>query len=374
MISDLMYVGITHAGAPLSVRERLQPTRPQCLAMLERLSSLAAGRLILNTCERFEVYASQVRGGSSPWIALLADWFHVPKGLLRRFVTCRTGHGVAEHMLRVAGGLDSRVLGEPQVLGQLREAQRLALQAHSFDATLAALTRTAIRTGRRIRHETPINYGRRSIATLAVETLLAANPSGIISPVVVLGSGHLARDVVGALAGYDVRNVLVLSRNRVAAEAIARRWGFHSGSIAELPGVMATALGLVACTSSASYLVDPTMIGTRRKLPLHIVDLCVPRNVDPNVERLGNISLMHLDDMLRGSMTSVSGLIPAQTIIAHELRGFETWQRERAAAAHIRTLIDRAHVGRDALSPAERKALHAAIMAIKHTMRCEEAA
>lgn len=371
MTSRLWYIGLTHAGAPLAIRERVQPSRDQVRAMLDRLGNRAEGRLVLNTCERFEVYASGANPAMSGWIGLLADWFHLPRRLVARYAVCRAGHLVAEHLLRVAAGLDSRVLGEPQVLGQLREAHQFALDAGALDPTLAALARSAIRAGRRVRHETPINQGRRSIASLAVDELGFARGSGSPTRVIVLGTGHLARDVLSSLKARNEQDIVLAGRSAETGRGLAERFGVRFSPISDLGALLSESRALIACTSAMTYVVEPATIGTWRSSPLCVVDLCVPRNVDPDVARLPGVRLLHLDELLSRKMPAVTGLAPAIEIVREELNEFASWCRERKAAPLIAEVIRKAREGGEPLSPSARRVLHERIMRIKRG--CEQA-
>ena len=171
MTDRLQYIGITHESAPLAIRESLRPDQGQRRAILERLAEVATGRLVLSTCERFELYAMSARTDTATWVRLLANWFHLPAALVSRHVQTLQGSGAARHFLRVAAGLESRIVGEVQILGQTRDAFLLAQSAGSLDAHLNALGRAAIRAGKRVRSETTLNAEARSIATITLDHL-----------------------------------------------------------------------------------------------------------------------------------------------------------------------------------------------------------
>jgi len=166
MSDRLLYIGITHESAPLAIRESLRPDDRQRRAILKRLAEVAAGRLVLSTCERFELYAMTACTDTAIWVRLLANWFHLPAALVARHVQSLQGSGAARHFLRVAAGLESRIVGEAQILGQARDAFLLAQSAAALDPYLNALGRSAIRAGKRVRSETTLNAEARSIATI----------------------------------------------------------------------------------------------------------------------------------------------------------------------------------------------------------------
>src|ERR1044071_2447904 len=169
MDNALFYYGLTHQSAPLAVRERLRPDREKQMRMLAELAEVARGRLILSTCERFEIYASGAEWNPSALQTYLGCAFDLPVSILQHHVVVLNADNAAEHLLRVTAGLESRILGEAQILGQVRDSYLLAERCRSLDPTLSALGRAAIHAGKRVRSETTINSGARSIATVAMD-------------------------------------------------------------------------------------------------------------------------------------------------------------------------------------------------------------
>ena len=366
MTIQLWYIGWTHRSAPLGVRERMKPASEQCRAVLEQVGAMAEGRMIVNTCERFELYASGVRADTWAWVSCLANTFDVSPVVMGRHARTLANRSVAEHLLRVASGLDSRVLGEPQVLGQVREAYQMALDAHFLDARLAALGRSAIRAGRRVRHETPINRGRESIAHLAVAEVLrglAGPASGAL--IAVLGNGRLAADVVTALRGEGVKAPMVIARDKKAGQALAERAHARFTPWNEMRRVVLFADAVVACTSAKSYLIDAATLAGRRRDPMTLMDLGVPRNIDPQAAQRPGVRLVHLDDFLSSGAPSMCVLAPALDIIDQELAEFDQWCRERKAAPRIAALVRRAHAQGLPMTADQKRVLHERIVELK---------
>ena len=403
MSRQLFYIGITHRTTPLSVRESLRPDGEKQRTMLSRLAGMAEGRMVLSTCERFEVYATTPRTRAAEWIELLSQWFHLPIGVLERFARTQVGPLAAEHLLRVAAGLESRIVGEAQILGQVRDAFLQATQAHALDPVLSALGRAAIRTGKRVRHETLINSGARSIATIAVEHV--ARKLGPLNDrtVLVLGSGVLAGVVASELArrrtgqpgwprsfgpggdddlrtgsspGIDHRlphlqrrwathqacccthRIIVVGRNVDRAAAVAQEVHGVSLGMDQLAVVLGDSDALIACTSSSFHLVDSSTIGRERARPLCLVDLSVPRNIDPSVTQLGGVGLTHLDELVEGQSARVEGISAANRIVGEELGRYNAWREQRRVAPLIAQLI-REERG------ADKRALHSRIVRLK---------
>ncbi len=339
MSGQLFYIGITHRTTPLSVRESLRPDDEKQRTMLLRLANLADGRMVLSTCERFEVYATTLRTEAAEWIELLSQWFHLPLSLLSQFARTQVGPAAAEHLLRVTAGLESRIVGEAQILGQVRDAFLQATQARALDPDLSALGRAAIRTGKRVRHETLINSGARSIATLAAEHVTRKLGPLHDGTVLVLGSGKLAAVVAAELTRRATERVIVVGRNVDHAAAVAQTVRGVSLGIDQLAVALENSDALIACTSSPCHLVDSSTIGRDRAKPLCLVDLSVPRNIDPAVTLLGGVSLIHLDELVAGQSAREDGIAAAGRIVEEELARYNAWREERKVAPLIAKLV-----------------------------------
>ena len=365
MVGDLFYVGITHDTAPLAVRERAKPDADKQREMLARLHRLAQGRMALATCERFEIYAHATCCDASEWVSTLADWFHWPARLLARYVRVEGGAAVAEHLLRVAAGLKSRIVGEAPILGQVRSAFQQANECGALDAELSAVCRSAIRTGRRVRHETALGDGARSIATLAVDRISAQRGSVRDLQVVVIGSGRLSAEVVADLTLRRAGRLVVVGRNLERAARLASRFGAAAYPFEWLPRALREADAAVACTSAPSYVVDAATIGPARAKPLCLVDLSVPRNIDPTLTHTRNIELTHLDGLSCGRSAHCDALIAANRIVQEELRDLFDWLRARKAAPLIVEAIRQAEIERALGRGGDPRALHARILRLK---------
>ena len=358
MSAQLFYIGITHRTTPLSVRESLRPDDEKRRTMLSRLANMADGRMVLSTCERFEVYATTPRTEAAEWIGLLSQWFHLPIGVLARFARTRVGPAAAEHLLRVAAGLESRIVGEAQILGQVRDAFLQATQARALDPDLSALGRAAIRTGKRVRHETLINSGARSIATLAVEHVIRKFGTLHDRTILILGSGRLAAVVATELARCRTGRMIVVGRNVERAAAVAQDVHGVSLGMDQLAVALGNSDALIACTSSPSHLVDSYTIGRDRVRPLCLVDLSVPRNIDPAVTQLGGVGLTHLDELVEGQSAREDGIAAAGRIVEEELARYNAWREQRWVAPLIAQLV---REGRGA----DKQDLHARIVRLK---------
>ncbi len=360
---ELFYIGLTHQSAPLRVREQLRADRERQAAMLAEVGDFAAGQMLLATCERFEVYATTYHTDARRWTAMLERWFGFPPALLNGYVRTLRRRQAAEHLVRVAAGLESRILGERQILGQVRNAFQLAQDQSCLDAHLSALARSAIRAGKRVRQETAINAGSRSIVTVAMEWLSQRRLELADRAVVVVGNGRLAALVADQVAARKPRRLVIIGRNESRAADLATRHGGESFGIGALAAAVAGADAVITCTTSPSYLIDAALLGADRSTALLLIDLSVPRNVDPNVSGLSGVRLAHLDEMVtrEPSEGAAADVIPqAEGIVRDELDAFLQWQRERQAAPRIAELLRAA-----AATTICKRTLHEQIMRLK---------
>lgn len=369
MTAELLCLAVTHRTAPLALREHLRPDADKQAALLRRSESMASGRLLLSTCERFEVYASGSRVSTAAWVRALAGWFHLPAHVMRRHVERVAGDSAAFRMLRVAAGLESRVPGEPQILGQVREALRLAQRVPSLDATLHALSRSALRAGRRVRSETSINRNRRSIATLAVERV-AEGEAAIPLRVVLVGSGRMAEDVAAELGFLRRARVVIAARNTDRASDLARRFRFERAPFDALGTALLGADAAVVCTSSPTHVIGAAMVAGRSGRPLTLVDLSVPRNVDPDARLSPGVRLFHLEDLLPGAARVVDEA-PAASVVEGELSRFLQWRTERRAAPRIQFLVNQRRCEGRLETLEDRRHLHLEILRLKGCL-CEQ--
>lgn len=363
MTFPLVYVGATQARVPVGIRERLQADALRRQTLAASALSLAEGALILSTCERFEIYASRSNADAAAWISLVAREFDFSTAVLSTHLHCAKGAAVARHLFRVSAGLESRRLGERHILRQVREAYAAGLAARSLDAVLSVLGRSALHVGKLVRRETGIADAGGSIVNLALERLLprpvARNSSDFC--VVVLGTGMLAREAVARLARIGGVDVVVVSRSLDRARLLAQRCGVRAEPLHRLAPCLRAADGLLACTTAgAGFLVDRRAIGTRTRKPLQVVDLGIPRNVDPDAGAVPGVRLVHLEHLHGFARATPAAITTAEDLIERELCRVHAWYRGHRAAGDIQRASPA-----PAASRAERRAAHEHIARIK---------
>ena len=302
--SELVAVGLNHHTAPVEVRERLA-IGPEALSEhLHALTDRAHAResLILSTCNRVEVYAlvgSEDAGRGI--LTYLSGTAHHGGRPLRSLLYRHMGSDAVTHLFRVASSLDSQVVGEPQILGQLKQAFRAAQQEQTVGTVLQRLMRRAISVGKRVRTETGVGRKSVSVGTAGVE--VARQVFGKLEGrvVLVLGAGDMARLVLRSLLDHGVDELLVVNRTPAAAETLAADFGGTAVPYDQLARFLEQVDLVVASTASQRFLVTPELMGpvmrTRRYRPLFFLDLSVPRNIDPDVNDLEGAFLFNIDDL-----------------------------------------------------------------------------
>lgn len=341
----LTLIGLNHRTAPVEVRERLYWPLAEVPGVLQRLrGGSGASAVLLSTCNRTEFYLSQ---GSAEALDLISRQASARLGQpLDAYSYVARGREAAEHLFRVAAGMDSLVLGESQIQGQVREAWEAA-QAYS-DAILNRLFQSALRAGGRVRAETALGSGAASVPSAGVE--LAHKIFGELSgrKALVLGSGEMAELAMGLLASEGVRTVMVAHRDLARAAHVAEQFGARAVTFGEAWPLFAEVDIVLSSTAAPHAIVTPQHIAEpvsrRQGRPLCILDIAVPRDVDPAVGRLENVFLYDIDD-LQGVVAATIGvrrreLPAAERIVQEELAYFWEWYAGRGAVDIIRRLRD----------------------------------
>jgi glutamyl-tRNA reductase len=303
-------LGLNHRTAPVELRERLSCSLGDVHSdgqsaggPLEQITEL----VILSTCNRVELYASldsRVKDPRALLTELLASANRLPVDDLGDHTYFWSGFEAMAHLCRVASGLDSLVLGEPQILGQVTDAFHEAEAFGSVGRILSLVFKSGIRAGKRSRTETTIGSNPASMSSIALATARE-----VVGPlrerrILVVGLGEMGLLTLKALRIRGVTNIGVANRTRTRADAVAEEWGYQAYSLQELPQALGEADVVITATAADRMVIDPALAGmamSQRDHPLVIVDLAVPRDVDPNVGRLPNVHLFDADD-LRGSL------------------------------------------------------------------------
>ncbi len=345
MNHDLFYVGIAHNHAPLSVRERLHPFADAQDAILAQVMTLAPERMVLSTCERFEVYSFTNRLHVEAWIDRLAAWFSVPGDVLARYTRSLQGDAVARHLMRVSSGFESRLFGEAQIQGQVKAAYLRALETTSLGPILSCLGRAALHAGKRVRNETGIGSGVRSLGTIAVRFIEKTLADFSRANVLIVGTGQLAAEVAASCLFRNLRNVTIAGRDVARTRGLADRFEARAASLNDIQDLVAGADVVITCTSSPSFLVDVGIMSAVARRSRLMLDLSVPRNVEPAVGGMEGLRLVHLDELLIGEGGRRESISAAEAVVDEELGRFSRWRREREVVPAIAALFRREAVG-----------------------------
>ena len=357
---SIVVFGVNHRTGPLALLERVTIADDAIAKTVHGLMSRPNIRevVVLSTCNRTEVYA-------------VAEKFHGAYGDLRDFFCDLGGFSAEEliphvysqhddaaisHLFEVASGLDSAVLGESEILGQVRIAWERSQREGGALSTLNLLFRHAIETGKRARTETSIGRHTASVSHAAVD--MARESLGAIDgmTVLVVGAGDMGEGVTVALADSGVGQVLVTNRTIAKAQALADR---VSGSVTEfyrLAESLVEADVVVTCTGAGSTVIDADMVKNamlqRPDRPLFIVDIAVPRDVDSDVANIDGVTLLDLDNLrdwaARGQAQRATEALAVRDIIVQEIERFNMETTARQAAPLVAQLHERAEAVRAA--------------------------
>ncbi|HXF47373.1 MAG TPA: glutamyl-tRNA reductase [Burkholderiaceae bacterium] len=364
---QLLALGLNHQTAPLALRERVAfvPDEVgQAIGRLrDRLAAPDHGRLseaaIVSTCNRTELYCAveEPRAASQALTQFIAEEKRLDAGELRRAAYVLPQSEAVRHAFRVASGLDSMVLGEPQILGQMKQAERLARAAGGMGLLLNHLFQRTFAVAKEVRSTTEI--GAQSVSMAAAAVRVAERIFGQLADchILFIGAGEMIELTATHFAARHPKSIAVANRTAERAQLLAAKLHGRALRLAELPEQLAKFDIVVSCTASTLPIIGLGMveraIRSRRHRPMFIVDLAVPRDVEPEVARLDDVYVYTVDDLGRivqaGTEARQAAVAQAEAIIETRVRDFESWLKMRAAVPVILGLRERA----DALRAAE---------------------
>jgi glutamyl-tRNA reductase len=399
----IVVVGLSHQNAPIEVRERIALERARLPEFLTQLTSgeTVGEVMIISTCNRVEVVAAG-RGAQSD-LELVAECCR--KALEReapgisQHVQLRVGGEAVRHLFRVASSLDSLVLGEPQILGQVKDAFDLARSAGTVRSILHRSVPRALRTAKRVRSETAIGSGQVSVPSVAVDFTQQIFGELRGRSVLLVGSGDMAESVAKLLRGAGTR-LLVLGRSRERVEELARSVDGEPRLWPDLRASLVEADVVITSTSAPGFVIDYELVAAvrkqRRGRAQSFIDLAVPRDVDPRSNELDGVFVYNVDDFSQQVQSTLSQRSReaelAGRIVEEETRGYERWadaEQATPTVVKLRALfrdtlaleLSRSFRGRlKHLGPEDREALERMLEAAENrllhgpTMRLRQAA
>ena len=353
-MSELLALGVSHKTAPLDLRERLSLTEGRAVGALSELTN-AEGiheAAALSTCNRTELYlivSDPVEAESTALGVLTRQAELRPTELLSHLYSLRSSEAV-RHLFRVTAGLDSMIVGEAEIQGQVKRAYELALVEGATGPILNRLFRGALAAGGRVREETAISERGVSIPSVAVE--LARRTLGDLGErrVLVIGAGETAELVARALVARGVSTVFVANRHHDRAIGFAQRFGGAAVRLEELPEQLGIADIVVSATNSPHHIVErdelSQVMGERDDRPLLLIDLAVPRDIEPECREIPGVTLHDIDDFQQIVERNTSGREAearrAEPILNAEQDRFERWLASLAVVPTVAALRESA--------------------------------
>ncbi|MFQ5570623.1 MAG: glutamyl-tRNA reductase [Rhodothermales bacterium] len=353
---QIICLGLSHRTAPVDIREQFSFSGAAIDVALQAVkeSSRFDEFALLSTCNRVEVYACVTSSEEEDGYTGLQDFFLRSKGVdasaLEPHFYQLEGKAAAEHLCRVASGLDSIVLGEPQILGQVSSTLRASQEHDLAGPFLTALFQTAIRAGKRARAETALNRNPVSASSVAVQ--LATQAVGELTGLhaAVVGIGEMGRLVVKALSKRGLKTITVVNRNYEKAKQLAEQVGCEVAPLHKLPEVLASADILFSATAAEHLVIDAEIVETamrkRTERPLALLDLAMPRDIEPAVAAYSGVFLFDIDQLriqVETSLREREKEVPSvEVIIDDELKRFSKWLQEVRVQPVIKDLRQKA--------------------------------
>lgn len=303
----IILVGVNHKTAPVEIRERLAFSDEACADGLRRLvdGDVVREGLIVSTCNRVEILsatsAEQMESGAGRLAQFLDAAASLPEGYLSNHIYLHTDEQAVRHLFRVASSLDSMVVGEPQVLGQVRRAYSVAVEAGTAGRVLNRLVHHTFRVAKRVRNETGIAANAVSISYMAVELGKKIFESLKGCTVLLIGAGEMAELSARHLVNAGASSVLIANRTEATAQEIAQEFGASTMPFDQLDQGLAEADVVICSTGAPNYVVTEAQVRRalrrRRHRPTCFIDISVPRNIDPAVGKVKNVFLFDIDDL-----------------------------------------------------------------------------
>lgn len=361
----LLSTGLNHTTADAEIRERLAFPEAEIGTAVSELRRCPFVReaVIVSTCNRTELYCMSEAADAEPLVEWLSRYHGVRAEQMRNYLYTYEGRLAVRHLLRVASGLDSLVLGEPQILGQIKEAYRQARTGAGPGTILSRLFEHAFSVAKRIRTETLIGVHPVSVASTAVTLARQIFANFPEHTALLVGAGETVGLAARHLHENGLGRLIIANRTLHRARILAREVDGFAIALDEMPRHLGEADIVISSTASPDAVVHAGMvrraIRERRRRPILMLDLAIPRDIDAAVGRLEDVYLYNIDDLRQviqqNQASRLEAACLAETIVDQETDAFLAWLQARDAATTIRELRDRADRARvDALEKARR--------------------
>ena len=336
----LLVVGLSHRTAPVELRECVDFARGGLDAALTALAGrgVSVEAVVLSTCNRAEVYAVAESDGAVDAIGRFFSEYHqLDHRRMAEHLYTQWGADAARHLFRVAAGLDSLVVGEPQILGQVKNAYTVANDLHFTGPLTNRLFHSAFGVGKRVRTETGLGEGAVSVsyAAIALARKIFGNLTGL--GVLILGAGEMAKLTGIHLQAQQVRQITIASRTLSTAERLAAQLGGRAVPWSDLDAALAAADIVITATGATDPVLTRARVEEimrpRRSRPLFVIDIALPRDVESSVGDLDQVFLYNIDDLqtiVKENLARRSAeLTKAESIVTEEVKRFSAWMQSR---------------------------------------------
>lgn len=349
----ILSVGLNHKTAPIEIREKLafkEADEKEALKALNKEKSILEN-VIISTCNRTEIIAvvDQLHTARYYMKRFLANWFQIEMDILNQYLFFYEENQAVKHLFEVASGLDSLVLGETQILGQVKHAFLTAQTVDTTGTLLNQLFKEVIRFAKKMHHETRINENAVSVSYAAVEIAKSIYTDLATKSVLLLGAGKMSELALKNLTGSGVQNVTIINRTETNAKALAEQFQATFSTIHAVPEEIKKADIVIVSTGADSFIVSENMMQTvmaTREKPLLMIDIALPRNVDPKCAQLPNLYLYDLDDLdgiVVANTEERQQIVKALEVeIEKEVLLFFEWEKQLGVVPIIRELRENA--------------------------------
>jgi glutamyl-tRNA reductase len=351
---NIAVVGLSHKTAPVEVREKLSIPEPQYELAIAQLCSYPHidEVAVLSTCNRLEIYivTSETEHGIREINQFLSDHSKLPVARLRPYLFTLLHQDAVMHLMRVSSGLDSLVLGEGQILAQVKHCHKLGQQHNGVGRTLNQLFKQGIAAGKRVRTETSIGTGAVSISSAAVELAQIKAQNLAACRVAIIGAGKMSRLLVQHLLSKGAVNITILNRSLQRSQELAKLFpdaNLHLRSIDEMMPTIAHSDLVFTSTASTELLLDRAKLEPVIDPAQHlmVIDISVPRNVDADVNELPQVQAFNVDDLkavvAQNQEARRQMAMEAEVLLDQEGEAFEVWLRSLETVATISSLRDK---------------------------------
>jgi len=351
---NIVVVGLSHKTAPVEVREKLSIPETNCDRAIAQLCSYPHLEevAILSTCNRLEIYVvvNETENGIREIIQFLSDHSKLPAAYLRPYLFILLHQDAVMHLMRVSAGLDSLVLGEGQILAQVKQCHKLGQEHKGVGRTLNQLFKQSLTAGKRVRTETSIGTGAVSISSAAVEMAQIKVQNLAACRVAILGAGKMARLLVQHLLSKGAVNITILNRSMERAKELAHEFPevtLQLHPISDLAQLLPHADLVFTSTAATEPILDRAKLESILDPAQHLMvfDIAVPRNVHSDVNELPHVQAFNVDDLkavvAQNHEARRRMAIEAETLLDEEVETFETWWRSLDTISTISSLRDK---------------------------------